>query len=459
MRRDLQAVLCLSLQLAACFVWARAPGIQVEMTSLIHSTVPATEGEIREITAASGNRRSLLVWQTSGHYFVGPVSRLKAALIAEDGSTIKELLVACKDEIVREKPAVAYSAGRFLLVWQQISENQDWDIFSTIIEENGHVDHPCGSPIADGAPNQALPTVAAAADGFVVLWQEAGSGKHYRLRAAKVDIKGIPRALGDLTYSKSIEEPLTRYGTGWNAPSSPYPRSTSDHAYVMGGTAQIVLAGDNTHLLTWDDEYGWSPGASGGYTRRFALLRWTRHDRPVVTNVLRSPAYSLGSSPGVLLIQDDVVLFATGSTLNRNDNEVAAATLLSLPNLRFNHNPNSETPGAKTWQSEEIIPLFYTPVNVAPRLAAYWYKTSWTVVAVGSRAADTPLNRNLYVNSLDKNGNLAQSALEANILVNSSLPLGDVAIVKSGTTHWLVWSEENGAGLLTRLQIAPLGMD
>ncbi len=433
--------------------------IHVGKASLLRSTLPETQGEIRGIAAASGAYHSLLVWQNSSHYFVGPSSRLEAALIAEDGTTKKELLAGCKDQTVRENAAIAYSAGRFLLVWQEFNKNQDWDIFGTIIDENGNVAHPCGSPIAVGAPNQALPTVADSAGGFLVLWQEASLGKHYRLRAAKVDGKGTPKNTKDLTYGKSLKDSLTQYRPGWNAPSSPYPRSASNQAYVMGGTAQIAQAGGNAHLLTWVDEFGWGPGARGGYTRRFSLLHWSGDDQPVMTQVLRSPAYSLGSRVGVLLIQDDVALFATGSTLNRNQNEVAAATILSTSRLHFKDNPNSETPGAKTWQSEEIIPLFYTPVNVAARLAAFWNKDSWTVVAVGSRSADTPLDRRLYGNAVGTNGNIAHSALKAEVILDSVHPLGHVATFKSGKTQWLAWSQQDGAGLLTQLYIAPISID
>ncbi len=224
--------------------------------------------------------------------------------------------------------------------------------------------------------------------------------------------------------------------------------------------AQIAHAGDYTHLLTWVDEYGWGPQPGSGLSsRRFALLRWTRHDQLVLAQVLRSPGYSLSSSPGVLLIQDDIALFATGSILNRSHREVAAATTLSTSSLHFNDNPSSEKPVNKTWQREGIIPRFYTPVNVSARLAAFWNKSSWTVVAVGSRAADTPLDRKLYINSLDKNGNIAHSSLEAEVLVDSVHPLGHVATFRSGETHWLGWSQEEGSGLLARLLIAPLSLE
>jgi hypothetical protein len=96
--------------------------------------------------------------------------------------------VICKADDLQERPrmAAAHSTGSgqgqdvALVVWQDLRNGKDWDVYGARVSPEGKVLDPDGFLISGGAHNQANPQVAWDGKTFVVVWQDLREGKTYR---------------------------------------------------------------------------------------------------------------------------------------------------------------------------------------------------------------------------------------------------------------------------------------
>lgn len=148
--------------------------------------------------AAFGGNTFLVAWQ-SGRIAPGDLTRnenlvgvadIVACRIDASGKLLdaKPFVVSgAKD--MQEKPRAAFGNGVFLVVWQDLRNEKDYDIFAARVSPEGKVLDPDGIAVAARPRNQALPRVAFDGTNFLVVWQDFRSGK-YDVYGARVSPEG-----------------------------------------------------------------------------------------------------------------------------------------------------------------------------------------------------------------------------------------------------------------------------
>jgi len=147
---------------------------------------------------AFGNGVFLTVWQSGrlqpGDLRLGPVyqSSLVFCRIDTLGNVLDDIPVVVADTTdLKESPKVVFGGGLFFLVWQDIRNGVDWDVYGSRISADGMVQDPNGFLISGGTHNQAYPRVAWDGTNFNVVWQDARSGSAYEVYMARVSPGGV----------------------------------------------------------------------------------------------------------------------------------------------------------------------------------------------------------------------------------------------------------------------------
>ena len=298
--------------------------------------------QVNPVVAYDGKGTYLVVWQQGRFYHQSQSADILAARIDARGHVLdRQPIVVCNAEASQEQPQLAYSGGRFLVVWHDLRNGRDWDIYGARVNADGKVLEPDGFLVSGGPQNQASPVLAPADDGFLVVWQH--HDRHYQLQASKIPAVGA----ASLTY------PLKFRGEA-----------------LWGGSPALTRAGRGW-LLSWNDEKDWtnSGGAAGTITRRFARLGM-RNGRADVLEVQRSPAISLGQTGGQFASNGASALYAGWGVAGRG-NSIAAAALFSAEQATALKNPNPEQARQWSgWNTERMITLYGVPVD-GPVAAAF----------------------------------------------------------------------------------------
>lgn len=193
--------------------------------------------------ASDGASTFLVTWQQGEKYFERPDAKVYAARVSGAGKSLDAKPIAlCAADGSQERPRVAFSpstgsgqgGGVFLAVWQDFRDGNGWDIYAARVKPDGTLlDNP---PLAVAAlpGDQALPEVAAGPDGFLVVWQDRRSAKHYELYGARIAADG------------KVRDPN---GTPLGDGKAPF----------RGGRAGLCRAANAWHLIWWD-AYRWRAG-------------------------------------------------------------------------------------------------------------------------------------------------------------------------------------------------------
>ncbi|MCX7805916.1 MAG: hypothetical protein N3A38_12100 [Planctomycetota bacterium] len=91
---------------------------------------------------------------------------------------------------LRQKPHAASNGEVILIVWQDLRNGKDWDVYAARVMPDGKVLDPDGVPVCGGPHNQALPRVAWDGKTFLVVWQDFRSNDHYDIYAGRVGADG-----------------------------------------------------------------------------------------------------------------------------------------------------------------------------------------------------------------------------------------------------------------------------
>lgn len=101
--------------------------------------------------------------------------------------------VICGAPDQQEDPRAACGSGAgdvFLVVWQDIRNGKDWDIYAARVSVKTGVLDKDGFLVSGGAHNQAKPRVAWDGKTFVIVWQDLRAGDFYAMYAARVTTEG-----------------------------------------------------------------------------------------------------------------------------------------------------------------------------------------------------------------------------------------------------------------------------
>ncbi len=150
-------------------------------------------------TVAFGKGTFLVAWQAGriaggslvkGQGQPAGVGDIVACRVDKSGKTVDAkpfVISAAKD--LQEKPRAAFGKGVFLIVWQDLRNEKDYDVYAARVSPEGKVLDPEGIRVSGGPHNQALPRVAFDGENFLVVWQDFRAGK-YEVYGARVTSAG-----------------------------------------------------------------------------------------------------------------------------------------------------------------------------------------------------------------------------------------------------------------------------
>ena len=128
--------------------------------------------------AAYGSEGYLAVWR-EGWHGLGGRSRIYAARVSPAGKVLDAagIEVAPCSRGVQERPRVAFAAGVFLVVWQDLRNGRDYDVLAARVSAGGKMLDRQPLAVAVAPRTQALPEVASDGRGFLVVWQGLRDGE------------------------------------------------------------------------------------------------------------------------------------------------------------------------------------------------------------------------------------------------------------------------------------------
>ncbi len=266
------------------------------------SYMPAVDNRSAYTPAiAYGNGVFLVCWK-SGHLQKGDLrdgvvykSKLMCARIDTLGVLVDNTPITIADTTdLKESPKVVYGAGQFFVVWHDLRNGIDWDIYGARVGTDGTVIDKNGFLISGGANNQALPRVAWNGTNYSVVWQDARSNRAYEAYMARVspdgavlDANGILVLTGAANYLTPViaasgitgsDSLLVIAANGGGNLITQYPATTltkgvfASNSGVVGSpsyshgtnepTGEVVpilfplalTRGANSYLLAWNNE-------------------------------------------------------------------------------------------------------------------------------------------------------------------------------------------------------------
>jgi len=164
------------------------------------SSPSATAGQ----AAAASKGVFLVVWQ-SGRLAPGDLRKglvfngdIVGCRLDKSGQVLDaKPFVICGAKDLQDMPKVAFgpSAGSgqgngvFLVVWQDLRTQKDWDVYAARVTPDGKVLDPDGMLVSGGKRSQGKPRAAWDGQAFQVVWMDIRSGK-YEIRGARVSADG-----------------------------------------------------------------------------------------------------------------------------------------------------------------------------------------------------------------------------------------------------------------------------
>jgi len=111
--------------------------------------------------------------------------------VGKDGNALDAQPFVISDaEEDQEKPCVAFGKKGFLVVWQDLRNNKDYDVYAARVTGEGKVLDANGILVSGSAHNQCNPSVAYDGRTFVVAWQDFRNGSCYQIYCARVSEDG-----------------------------------------------------------------------------------------------------------------------------------------------------------------------------------------------------------------------------------------------------------------------------
>ena len=166
--------------------------------------------------AAFGKKVYLVAWSDGSRMLGKETADITCARV-EPGtgrSLDPEGIVVCRAQNLQGRPAVAFDGSRFLVVWQDLRNGTDYDVYAARVGEDGKVLDPDGFAVIRRASNQARPAAAFAAGRTVVVWMDARQYPVYGLYFARVspagkvlDGDGLPLDAGEAARIAKVRPP------------------------------------------------------------------------------------------------------------------------------------------------------------------------------------------------------------------------------------------------------------
>lgn len=157
----------------------------------------------------------MVVWQ-EGHYGFGSPAdiQIRGVRIFGNGEIIdNESFIISNANDFQEMPAVASDGELFLVVWQDMRNGKDYDIYASRVTAKGTVLDPDGIAISKDKGNQCNPAISYDGKNFVIVWMDNREVEQsYHIRAARVSKDGVVFEIDGVTIAgyegKDLESSL-----------------------------------------------------------------------------------------------------------------------------------------------------------------------------------------------------------------------------------------------------------
>ncbi|MCY1075357.1 hypothetical protein [Archangium lansingense] len=162
-------------------------GSRLDDTVIFISDSPVTG----ESAVAWDGKQFLVVWTDSAGGLDTP--DIYGARVKENGTLLERggFPIGAAPGMQRT-PAVTWTGRRFLVVWGDMRNGTDWDVFGARVRSDGRVDDPAGLPISTEPGDQRFPGVAHHNSKSLVVWDDTRAGPH-RIWGARVEEDGDVR--------------------------------------------------------------------------------------------------------------------------------------------------------------------------------------------------------------------------------------------------------------------------
>ena len=189
--------LCLPFLLAMTALVNGQP--QVERVIEVAPRCPGTRSQTWASLAWSPQSQCWLVAWREG-YLNEEVSDIWCARISADGKALDPAGIRITSGPgLKDKPQVASDGTDFMVVWEDLRNGRDWDVYAARVTAQGKVLDANGFVVAAGQHNQCRPDVGFAAGFYLVVWQEfVGDGtpntpgNAYVVRGNRISSNGKP---------------------------------------------------------------------------------------------------------------------------------------------------------------------------------------------------------------------------------------------------------------------------
>lgn len=153
-------------------------------------------GQYNPRVAFDGTDTYLVVWEEGADVWQNSKKSIYAARIRVSGGVVRVLdragILLSNSENSQQRPRVAFGGGVFLIVWQELSDNKDYDIRGVRVTPDGQILDSEGIFITKGALNQITPDVTY--DGtnkkFFVVWADFRNKANYQIYGARIALNG-----------------------------------------------------------------------------------------------------------------------------------------------------------------------------------------------------------------------------------------------------------------------------
>jgi len=241
--------------------------------------------------AAFGTKVYLVVWSDGSRMTGKETADIYCARVEpKTGRSLDPKgIPVCRAQGLQGRPAVAFDGTNFLVVWEDLRNGTDHDVYAARVTEDGKVLDPDGFAVSKRPNNQAWPAVAFADGQYLVAWMDARQYPVYGIYFARVstagkvrDADGLPIDVEDAAKIAKATPP----GETW----------LGDKAYwwrdLASRTAPAFASNGKQCLVVYMREYPFAGSGRPGLTAALVSPADGRVTKPVRVAGGPSPAWT-----------------------------------------------------------------------------------------------------------------------------------------------------------------------
>jgi hypothetical protein len=172
------------------------------------TNLSSPRGQHNPRLAFDGNDTHLVIWEQGTDLADIYKKQIYAARVRVGGG-IATVLDASGIPLLpfpksQQRPRVAFGNGVFLVVWQELTANNGFDIKGVLVDSNGNIKTPTGVNISTQPHNQITPDLVydSTNSRFFVVWADYRSNADYEVYGARVNIDGTVMDINGIQLAK-----------------------------------------------------------------------------------------------------------------------------------------------------------------------------------------------------------------------------------------------------------------